>query len=99
MADQPTIPSSPKPQIADLIAAGLRAALIIAGAIGLYKGTVDNATITLVAGALADVVGLAWVFYEQWRQAQHVHAAAVASARSASARRYPAYAKLKELVK
>lgn len=82
---QPTpdvVTSTPDPSVQTLVFTALRAAMMIAGPIGLSTPAWANnpSTLWAIAGGVATIIGVGWSFYEKWQAARAAHASAVVSA-------------------
>lgn len=75
-----TVPSTPDPAIATLLATLLRYLLTAASAAGIYHGAIGDSTLSIIAGALVGAGTAAWAIWERFRIAQHTHEVAKASA-------------------
>jgi hypothetical protein len=80
-----TIDAAATPQVISVVMALLRALLIILGAMGVITAEYTDAQLLPLAGALAVIFGIGWQVFEQFRQSQMRHAAAVASAKGGRA--------------
>lgn len=77
----PTAPSTSSPTITALVFSLLRSGLLLASALGIYHGaTVDDATLSLVAGLLVAFGTTAWSLADKIMAARKQHATALASA-------------------
>jgi hypothetical protein len=75
----PTVPSSPAPQTATVVAAIVRIIMMGLGAYGFHPSG-DPAAI---AAAISLLIGAGWEIYEQWRQAHVRHESVMATYRMA----------------
>lgn len=80
MSDDGTVPSTPDPQITALVLMLLRYVFAALSALGVYHGTVDGSTLSLLAGAVVGAGTVAWAIVERIRLARHAHETALASA-------------------
>ena len=76
-----TTPSTPSPTITALVCSLLRSAMLLGAALGIYHGaTVDDGTLSLVAGLIVTFGTAAWSLVDKIQAARNQHATAVVSA-------------------
>jgi hypothetical protein len=91
LKESPTVPASPTPDVAAIVAMVVRLVLLVGGAMGFAWANMNAAQTAEIVSLLSTLVGMAWAIYEPFRVQQHIDAAAKVSAQHASARAYPHY--------
>lgn len=74
-------PSTPTPDTTTLVGSVVRSVLLLLSGLGLYHGTMpDASTLSLIASVAVGLGSAGWSLWTKFREAAHTHDTAVASA-------------------